>query len=317
MSSSDADKPIFVRGFSRSGGTLTVTLLDGHSQVAMSYELYPALLLRYQEPSSYEQRAEFCGADDQAPPHDAQELLTQFRRTTFGFRRKLKDLLKRVDDQNLRTYLSRCLRSGLETADLEELTRDFLAAKHSFADGAGRLRFVETCCLRKMQRQAKRRWGLKCSNRYADYFALWPEARFINVIRDGRDVLASQLNTGAFDRSAERIGLGWAETHRKFREFAAASGAFCYELFYERLVRDQEAEIRKLCDFLLLPYEATMRDYHQQKLTIYDASHLSMKRISKPIDDQQVGRWQRDVTDAQLREFMANAGDMMQELGFV
>ena len=38
------DAPVFVRGLSRSGGTLLVTLLDAHPEIAMSYELYPTLL---------------------------------------------------------------------------------------------------------------------------------------------------------------------------------------------------------------------------------------------------------------------------------
>ena len=36
--------PIFIRGLSRSGGTLMVTLLDAHPDIAMSYELYPQML---------------------------------------------------------------------------------------------------------------------------------------------------------------------------------------------------------------------------------------------------------------------------------
>lgn len=39
------DSPIFVRGYSRSGGTLMVTILDAHPDIAMSYELYPNLLI--------------------------------------------------------------------------------------------------------------------------------------------------------------------------------------------------------------------------------------------------------------------------------
>ena len=37
-------EPIFVRRMSRSGGALMCTLLDAHGDIAMSYELYPALV---------------------------------------------------------------------------------------------------------------------------------------------------------------------------------------------------------------------------------------------------------------------------------
>lgn len=42
----DSVEPIFVRGISRSGGSLTATILDAHPDISMSYEIYPRLLGR-------------------------------------------------------------------------------------------------------------------------------------------------------------------------------------------------------------------------------------------------------------------------------
>ena len=90
-----------------------------------------------------------------------------------------------------------------------------------FGTSGDRLRFVERCCVLKMQRAGKTRWGLKGTSRFDDYVAVWPDAQIINMIRDGRDVLASQLKTGTFEKDPVRCGRGWVRTMEAFRKFAA------------------------------------------------------------------------------------------------
>ena len=54
--------PIFVKGISRSGGTLLVTLLDAHPDIAMQYEMYPENLFQNRknsEPVSVRKRQIF------------------------------------------------------------------------------------------------------------------------------------------------------------------------------------------------------------------------------------------------------------------
>jgi hypothetical protein len=307
-----ADGPIFVRGVSRSGGTLVVTLLDSHSCIAMSYELYPTLLLRFETPAAVEDRAEYKGPRTESIPHDAEAVLGLLRR-----HRDLKSALGDVTDRNLRTYLARCQRSGLSADSLSGLLQMHLDSGLSFETSNARMRFMEACCRAKMVAQRKTRWGLKCSNQFEEYLLLWPHAAFINVIRDGRDVLASQLTTGSFDLSPEQIGQGWANTHQKFRAFAKKSSARTLELYYERLVRDPEFEARAICGFLGVPFEASMLRFHEQRLTIYSASHLSMDRIKRPIDETRIGRWRKELSDEQLCRFMSVAGETMAELGYM
>ncbi len=294
MDTPDNGSPIFVRGFSRSGGTLVVTLLDAHPDIAMSYELYPNLL----------------AADD--GPIDWLEVGRHIREA-----KSLNHAAKRMPTRGLRTFVSRSARGGLEAETLSDLFDVHMGAGQGFESVADRLRFIERCCLQKMERDGKRRWGLKCSNQYDHYHRLWPDACFINVVRDGRDVLSSQLRTGSFENPPEAVGRGWANTHDRFRKLAQKDGVRAREVFYERLAENPEQETRELCAFLGVPYDEEMLRFHDRDLSIYRSHHLSMDRISVPIDSSKIGRWRNELTPEQLSEFLSTAGDEMRRLGYV
>lgn len=306
--------PIFVRGVSRSGGTLLVTLLDAHPEIAMSYELYPTLLAGELETSGdIVLKPEYQGGGTQKrKPVNLKWLLDLLSGV-----KDTKQALKQIEDKNLRAFVARCNRGGLTNKDLVTLLKQHIGDAMDFKTIGHQLRFVERCCLRKMTLQNKQRWGLKCSGQFEDYLNVWPKAYFLNIIRDGRDVLASQLNTGNFTDPPEQVGLGWANTHQEFRRLVNTAGVNAHEVFYEKLVEDPEPEVRKICDFLGIPFDRAMLNFYEQDLTIFKASHLSMERISKPIDTSKIGRWKTDLTPEQLERFYSTAQDAMEEFGYL
>lgn len=293
----DGASPVFIRGYSRSGGTLLVTVLDAHPILAMSYELYPRLLTT---------------VDKQ--PADVAWLLE-----VVSANRKLRNAADATGDRNLRTFLLRCIRSGLDNNNLKCLLQEHIDEGDDFKSVKGRLRFIERCCLAKMHAKNKSRWGLKCNTRFNDYLDLWPGACFLNMVRDGRDVLASQLNTGAFSKkkTVERISKGWAKTHMKFRRLLGREDVRAHEVFYESLVKNPETEIRKICEFLGIEFHNNMLDFYKKDLTIYKARHLSMDRISKPIDTSKIGRWKNELNESHLQQFYSSARDVMIAMGYM
>jgi hypothetical protein len=288
------ENPIFVRGMSRSGGTLMVTMLDAHPEIAMSYELYPTLL--------------------EVKDGTAATLLKMAKAIDRAW--SMRHAVSRVEDQGLRTFLSRCPRGGLDYHAFAAVLKQHVDAGDGLSTSEERLRLIARCCRFKMEREGKLRWGLKCNNRYADYLAVWPRANFINILRDGRDVLASQLRTGSFKNSPAEVGASWAATHRRFRQLQQEVGVRALEVRYEMMTRDPESEMRRVCDFLGVPFDPTMLEFHRKKLTIFGTSHLSMDRISVPVDTAKIGRWQRELTPEQIAEFEKGAGDALAELGY-
>lgn len=289
------DSPIFIRGMSRSGGTLMVTMLDAHPDVAMSYELYPSLFKPF----------------------------TQKKLNIDGFyhilRENRKGRLLELDPRckPLRTFIIRCQRGGLKRNEIIPLLDQHLSEGDGLSTDVGCLRFIARCARLKMDKEGKKRWGLKCSGAFTDYGSVWPNARFLNMVRDGRDVLASQLNTGSFNKGPAEVAEGWSNTLNKFRDLIEAGTIKGHEVFYEKLVMDPASELKEICGFLNLSYRDELLSYYSQDLTIYKSSHLSMDRICKPVDTSKLGRWREDLSQQQIDEFFAVARDTMIKFGFV
>ncbi len=213
-----AIEPIFVRGMSRSGGTLMTTVLDAHPDVAMSYELYPHLL--EVDDGSAGRLRELAGMFRQAPD--------------------IKAAARGLEPKNFATYFLRCPRSGLDNQDVARLLVEH-AEWSDFTTLEGRMRFMSRCALTKMRNEGKPRWGMKATARFDDYMALWPNAYFLGMLRDGRDILASQQNTGAFNPVPEEVARSWVTTQSRFRELVADPGIRAREVRYERLVHRTRA----------------------------------------------------------------------------
>ncbi len=286
--------PIFVRGLSRSGGTLLVTILDAHPDIAMSYELYPNLLL--------------SETGEQMDLHQLLDTLSQSR--------NMKAASKKIEDRNLQIFLNRCPRGGLDNKDVAELLQKHIEEGQNFLNLEGQMRFIERCCLAKMQAIGKSRWGLKCLNQFEDYAALFPQAYFLNIIRDGRDVLASQLNTGSFKNTPKQVGEAWSNTHLRFRSLVQKSIIKGYEVFYEKLAQEPEQEIQNICEFLDISFDQSMLNFYKKDLDIYKTNHLSMNRISKPIDTAKIGRWKKELNEEHLKGFYSTAKAAMSVFGY-
>src|SRR5262249_14931815 len=106
--------------------------------------------------------------------------------------------------------------------------------------------------------------------------ALWPGARFIHLIRDGRDVCLSVLAWEHAARTAGRYAtwdrdpvttaaLWWERKVRLGREGGVAAGPGRYhEVRYEALVARPAEACAGLCAFLGLAYDAAMPRFHER-----------------------------------------------------
>src|SRR5687767_8299244 len=128
----NANRPIFVRGMSRSGGTLLVTLLDTHPQIAMSYELYPGLL---ETELSQKQLADLG------------------RKLSRAWSQKLS--LVSAPSKDFRTFISRAERGGVKHKRLGELLTEHSRSGHGIDTVEGRMRLIALCCVEKMRLQGK------------------------------------------------------------------------------------------------------------------------------------------------------------------
>ncbi len=143
-------------------------------------------------------------------------------------------------------------------------------------------------------------------------------AYFLNMVRDGRDVAASTLERRkGYKKTLGELGASWASTHLKFRMLVGDPSVNAYEVRYETLVTQPEKEIKNICSFLGLPFKKEMLKFYKKSLTVYSATHLSMDRISRPVDSSRVGRWKKELTKQQLIDFYSTAKKALIEFGYI
>jgi hypothetical protein len=158
--------------------------------------------------------------------------------------------------------------------------------------------------------------------------ALWPDAKFVHIIRDGRDVCLSVLNWKKAERTAGRYAsweedpvsttaLWWERKVRKAREDGAALGPGLYhEMLYEDLVEDPERECKRLCEFLGIPYDDAMIRFAEGKTrTDLPNARKTPKKAWLPITSG-MRNWRTEMPVKDVERFEAAAGDLLEELGF-
>ncbi len=186
------------------------------------------------------------------------------------------------------------------------------------------------------EQQGKPRWGEKTPT-YVQKMKLiqraLPEARFVHVIRDGRDVALSVLDRTVRELTAADIAKRWRKKIGKAREDSPKLDHYL-EIRYEDLILETEPVLRRVAEFIDLPWDDAMLDYHERSGERLKemaralpgdgrAKELSVERrmathamTTKPPSTDRVARWRTQMTPEQRTGFEAVAGDLLDELGY-
>jgi hypothetical protein len=291
------NKPLFIKAIPRSGGTLFVTLLDAHPQIAMSYEIYEDKL--FLESKDLVTATEFINWIEQAACNSKDDI----------------HWIKQLPDNNLRVFLYRARRGGLSVAEILEILKDFVEAENSFETSAGRLRFIESLMKKKAQNYGKSIWGGKTQADLYEVHDRHPDACFFIMRRDPRDMFASMLNKGSFTYTATESATLWMERILEFRNFVARCKPKAMEVCYEDLATRPEAVMTEICRLIEVEYDPAMLDFHKQNLTLFQNphGHLSNEQLQKGLNTQSIGRWKTDLSAENVNAIMATAGDLIDE----
>jgi hypothetical protein len=185
-------------------------------------------------------------------------------------------------------------------------------------------------------RHGKSRWGDKTPGYglHLDAISrLLPEAHFIHIIRDGRDVAASWRQTW-FAPSQEWRALGdhWTQWVTTIRRLGAQVPSYM-EVRYEDLVNRPEETLRGICTFIELSFDGAMLNAYKraperlreaQDIFKRDGTLLATKeQLSKqqwlnqyPPDASRVLAWKTTLSELDRGAFEETAGELLKELGY-
>jgi hypothetical protein len=185
-------------------------------------------------------------------------------------------------------------------------------------------------------RFGKSRWGdktpLYCMHARS-IEALLPEAHFVHIIRDGRDVaLSLRPMWFAPGRDVETLAAQWRQCVTAGRQ----QGCLCrhyIEVRYEQLIEDSRRVLEEICEFLDLEFDNRMLRYYEftperlrehegrvrpdGSVVVTHEQRLGQQhRTTQPPDRSRVGVWKQEMPREEQLRFDAVAGDALEEFGF-
>ncbi|MBA2763633.1 MAG: sulfotransferase [Thermoleophilaceae bacterium] len=268
----------FIVGSGRSGTTLLRALLDAHPQLAVPPESYFVVTLARKA----ETYSKPDGFDRQAFVED---VIAHPRFTRWGLP-------------------SEAARAALEAAAPADYPAAVRALYGAYAAAQGKSRYAD-----KTPKYVKDIPRLS---------SLFPEARFVHIIRDGRDVALSFKDLTWGPNGPIEAALRW----RGWVELGRAAGRDLgegryLEVSYEDLAADPEPVLRRICDFLELEFSEQMFRYVDKAEEIIGANYYpeGHARIRMP-PTKGLRDWREHMDRADLIKFELVAGDLLDELEY-
>jgi hypothetical protein len=172
-----------------------------------------------------------------------------------------------------------------------------------------------------MEVAGKSRWGDKTPGYIeivAPLAALFGEAKFIHLIRDGRDVAKSYERAGWHGPWMLGYTREWSRAMELDRKLAQTQlNERILRVRYEDLVLQPEATLRRICAFIDAGYEPQMLQWHGK---LEDAIPARDRRFHSGLDRQMnpsdVGRWKREMMSREIFVAEALIGAQLSRFGY-
>lgn len=146
-----------------------------------------------------------------------------------------------------------------------------------------------------------------------------PNAKFVYLARDGRDVAISKLRGGVHELNVYSIAQGWASEQMPCLR-ALNDPLFKDHLFmlkYEDLIENSEAQVRSLMDFIGLEFESSQLEFYKDKnILSHSKKSRFWKNLAKPINTSNKGRYKHGLGMKQIEIFESVAWEEMKLLGY-
>ena len=151
-------------------------------------------------------------------------------------------------------------------------------------------------------------------------FLIFPQARYLHIIRDGRACVASSVKAGFYDKSFILAARAWQANVRACQRLGRriADPKRFLEIHYEELVENPEPTISKVRQFLQIEDDTNMYSHSD---TIKEQCPDITKRghhenVAKPIFSESLKRWQRDIPSPALAHVQKILEKELHTLGY-
>jgi len=271
--------PLFIVGAPRSGNTLTRRVMMASDQIYIPPETYVLgeVLTRWRKWRGLHWRERVW-------------LFSAF----FDRHRRFPDF----EIDSLAPFVEQACALGEDQQDIYQLIDlfyAFMAREHGFTEA---------------------RWGDKTpwnTVHLKEIVKTYPDAYYLHLKRDGRDVVASQLKSDMrdFDESAKR----WVDANASCRQHLKRAKRPALEIAYEDLVSDPETVFRQIFDWADLSFDPDFLTKVPDRLGDV-GRHEHHAAVTRPITASSIGKWKQSLAEDAFQDLPAAFTDMMRDLGY-
>lgn len=271
--------PLFLGGCARSGTTLLEVLLERHPDVCIAFEtLFPVLAAR-----SAEEAARLVRAPSQV-------------------------VAKKIHPQH----------GGAALPDGGTLS---VAALERIVEGAPRTSWeaLSGHVIRTLRGRTAARWGLKSTwiQFHADRtIGLFPDARMVLIVRDGRDVAASLKDLPRGIPQVDAAARWWVRCVRAGERAKSRYPQNVHLLRYEDLVADPDARLAEIARFAdLSPFAPVTAQSEDELRGVVPVGAIAAGVGDRPIRER-VGTHRERLTPMQIAIVEATAAETLDRWGY-
>ena len=254
--------PFFIVGSGRSGSTLLRVILCAHSKITIPPETYFIMPLLRQLPIN-------AGLNRNQTDQAIDIITTHYRWPDMGMTKGY--LVDQLAD-----------RESPLLSDITNIIYEF-----------------------HLEKDNKQIWGDKTPPYISivpELLELYPDAKIIHLIRDGRDVTRSFQGTGWYGPWIKDNTKEWRDAITHYNGYKRSRPDIdIHEIKYENLVMETEKTIRDLCLFLGITFEAGMLDWEpaiEGKIPLREA--YIHKKLGRKPSVEDINRWKSEMTKREL-----------------
>jgi hypothetical protein len=268
--------PFFIFSCGRSGSSLLSRMLNKHPRIAVPYESHLF--------NTFYPWLKYYG--DLTNPRNRERLVNDILSTDV-----LQDWSPQVD---LRKVLS-------------------LIRVHNFGG------IVDAILQSWAESLNKSRWGEKTPKHlfyWREIHEYFPKAKFIHIVRDGRDVSISWIKARFGPKTIYSAAKQWDSYLKVIEGFrnSICSQTF-YEIHYEDLLENPEKILSEICNFLGETFDSKMLEFYKEQ-TSYRTDETNLRNLSKPLLRDNKQKWRTYMTFDDLRVFEAVAQKTLVRCGY-
>jgi len=184
-----------------------------------------------------------------------------------------------------------------------ELERTFPQLNRTIDPALTYPELIDSFLVQRRDRGGKQQVGCTVHRHFDRLLKIWPDARFVHLLRDGRDVARSVIDMGW----AGNVYTGcdrWIEAETLFANMTRRLPPERHmTVLFEDLVLHPVRELTRICEFCGVAYHPAMLEYPNR--TTYEAPDPKIMR-----------RWKRQMSKSDVQLVESRIGAMLLERGY-